>query len=300
MRHYRPLQLKRSLLAALALVMLSLSQVVVPFGSAAGTNSPWPPENNCVTQAVAQINQVRYLGKNSNGDDNVAVEWEVFAVSECVPFGSGHPVPDRVNVPLFGFELRVKIKRRLGNEDTGHVFKREIVSGKTTTFVPIPRGTLETDPVSFTVELKTTAGAVQVFNRVITGLGVPSLVGATQSTNKHSTVPSISNSCFPSLSVTAINFIPGSGATPDNVAINWQGSGPTPDVCKIFPRFTVKVLVRRAAGNVDTVQTVFSPDSTSAQLQLPGAPGGIVGFNVTLTAINGEVVEKVSTRTGNF
>jgi hypothetical protein len=299
MKNHKTLQLKRSLPAAIGVALLSLTQVVTPFGSAAGTTSA-PPDNNCLTQAVAQINKVRYVGKNSSGDDEVSVEWLVHAVSECVPFGSGEDIPGRVNIQPFGYELTVKIKRRLGNEDSGKVIKREIVAGTNTTIVRIPRGTLETDPVSFTATLKTTAGAVQTFNRVITGLGVPSLVGATQSTNKHSTVPNISTNCFPALSVTAINFIPGSGTTPDNVAINWAGSGPTSDACKEFPRFAIKVLVRRTAGNIDTSQTVFSPDSTSAQLALPGAPGGIVGFNVTLTAINGDVVEKSSTQSGNF
>jgi len=259
-----------------------------------------PADNVCITQATAQINQLRYLGKNSNGDDNVAVEWQVFSQSECVPFGSGLFVPDRVNIPLFGFELRVKIKRRLGNEDSGLVIKRELLSsGAKTTFVAIPRGTLETDPVSYTATLKTTVGAVQTFNRVNTGLGVPSLTGATQSTNQHSTVPNMPASCFPSLSVSAINFIPGSGATPDNVALTWA-SGIVNALCNEQPRFKVKVILRRPAGNVDTVETVFAPNSTTAQLQLPGAASGAIGFNVTITALAGNVIEKTDSQSGNF
>ena len=305
MRHYQPLQLKRSLPAAIGVALLSLSQVVTPFGSAAGTTSSPSPENNCLTQAGAQINKVRYVGKDSNGDDQVKVEWMVFSITECIPFGSGLPIDNRVNISPFGYELTVKIKRRLGNEDTGKVIKREIVSGTNTTIVTIPRGTLETDPVSFTATLKTTAGSVQTFNRVITGLGVPSLAGATQSTNQHSTVPNVSASCFPSLSVSAINFIPGSGTTPDNVAINWA-AGVVNALCNEKPRFKVKVIVKRPAGNVDTVETIIaanSPQGTNsinAQLQLPGAASGATNFNVTITALVGNVIEKTDSQSGNF
>src|SRR5262245_18010443 len=282
----------------LQLLMVAILPGVI--GHLGGEVQGAPADNNCITQTTAQINQVRYLGKNSNGDDNIAVEWQVFSISECVPFGSGLFIPDRVNIPLFGFEIRVKIKRRFGNEDSGFVFKREILpSGPKTTFVAIPRGALETDPVSYTATLKTTAGAVQTFNRVITGLGVPSLTGATQSTNQHSSVPNIAASCFPSLSVSAINFLPGSGGTPDNVAITWS-SGIVTAMCNEQPRFKVKVIVKRPAGNLDTVETVFAPNSNSAQLQLPGAASGATNFNVTITALAGDVIEKTSTQSGNF
>ena len=262
-------------------------------------NTAPSPDNVCLNQAAAQVNQVRYLGKNSNGDDQVKVEWMVQSITECIPFGSGLPVADRVNIAPFGYELTVKIKRRLGNEDSGKVVKREIISGTNTTIVTIPRATLETDPVSFVATLKTTAGSVQTFNRVITGLGVPSLAGAAQSTNQHSTVPNISAGCFPSLSVSAINFIPGSGATPDNVGITWA-SGIVNALCNESPRFKVKVIVKRPAGNLDTVETIFAPNSITAQLQLPAAATGATNFNVTITALVGNVVEKIDTQSGNF
>jgi hypothetical protein len=256
-------------------------------------------DNVCLNGAVVQINQTRYLGKDANGDDKVTVEWLVQSSTECIPFGGGKPVDDRVNVLPFGYELTVKIKRRLGHEDSGKVIKRDTISGRNVTLVIIPRGALETDPVSYTVTLKTTAGSVQTFNRVITGLGVPSLAGATQSTNQHSTVTSVADNCFPSLAVTAINFIPGSGATPDNVAITWA-SGIVNALCNEQPRFKVKVIVKRPAGNLDTVQTVFAPNSTTAQLQLPGGPTGATNFNVTITALAGNVIEKTDTQSGNF
>src|SRR5436190_2682609 len=253
--------------------------------------------NNCLTQAAAQINKVRYIGKNSTGDDEVAVEWLVQSVSECVPFGSGQYVPGKVDTTPFGYEITVRIKRRLGSEDSGKVSKREIVKGTTTTIVRIPRENLETDPVSFTATLKTTAGAVQTFNRVVSGIGVPSFAGATQSTNKHSTADL--NSCFSSVDMSAIHFIPGAGATPDNVTVNWSANTPS-SICFEQPRFSILVRVKRLNGTVDTSQTNFSPGATTATLQLSGPPGGVDSFSVVLTAISGNVVEKSDTQSGNF
>src|SRR4051812_47643329 len=74
-------------------------------------------DNNCFTQAIAQINKVRYLGKDSAGRDQVEVNWLVHSVSECVPFGGGQDVPGKSSesvIQPFGYEITVKIKRRLG------------------------------------------------------------------------------------------------------------------------------------------------------------------------------------------
>jgi hypothetical protein len=298
MKQHKHLQLKRSLPAVIGVALLSLSQLVTPNESAAGTTTSAPTsDNGCLTEAKAQIGKVRYLGRN-NGYDEVSVEWLVTSVSECVPFGSGQDVPGKVDITPFGYEITVKIKRRLGNEDSGTAFKREIVKGTTTTIVRIPRATLETDPVSFTATLKTTAGVVQTFNRVVTGTGVPSLAGATQTTNKHSTVAGLFN-CSSSADISAINFIPGAGATPDNVTINWSANT-SAAVCAEQPRISILVRVRRANSTVDQSQTTFSPGSTTATLQISGPPGGIEGFNITLTVVSGNVVEKSSTQSGNF
>jgi hypothetical protein len=298
MKQSKPLRLKSSLPLVIGASLFYLTQVVPLIAREASANLTAPPENNCLTQAVAQINKVRYVGKNSTGDDEVAVEWLVQSVSECVPFGSGQAVAGKENITPFGYEITVKIKRRLGNEDSGKVTKREIVKGTNTTIVRIPREKLETDPVSFAATLKTTAGAVQTFNRVVTGVGIPSLAGATQSTNKHSTVASLT-SCFSSVDVSAINFIPGAGATPDNVTVNWGANTPA-SPCFEQPRFSIEVRVRRANGITDKSQTTFSPGSTSATLQLSGLPGGVTNFSVVLTAISGNVVEKSDTQSGNF
>jgi hypothetical protein len=83
------------------------------------------------------------------------------------------------------------------------------------------------------------------------------------------------------------------------VAITWA-SGIVNALCNEQPRFKVKVIVKRPAGNLDTVQTVFAPNSTTAQLQLPGGPTGATNFNVTITALAGNVIEKTDTQSGNF
>jgi hypothetical protein len=257
--------------------------------------------NVCIAQATAQINKVRYVGKNSNGQDEVEVEWLVNPLSECFLFGSGKPVSGKNDTPPFGYEITVKIKRRLGNEDSATVTKREFIASNPhiKTIVRIPRATLETDPVSFIATLKTTVGAVLTKRLVVSGNGAPSLAGATQNSTRNSTIPDTPVGCYPLLNVSAINFIPGSGATPDNVSVNW-GAGLPSTACFDPPRFTVAAHVTRPGGQVDKVQTVFSPGSSNATLQLSGTPGAVISFHVVIEAISGTVIDKTSTQSGNF
>ena len=267
-------------------------------GFAARAAAPQAP-SVCVSQATAQINKVRYVGKSSSGQDEVEVEWLAHSLSQCFIFGSGR-ASEKQTVPPFGYELTVKIKRRLGNEDSATVSKREFINdGTTKTIVRIPRANLETDPVSFVATLKTTVGAILTKRIVVTGNGAPTLTGATQTASSNSTIPGTPSGCYPLLNVSTINFLPGSGANPDNVAINWGSGGPS-TACFDPPKFTVAVDVTRPGGHVDKVQTVFSPGSSTAQLQLSGAPGAVVSFHVVIEAISGAVIDKTSTQSGNF
>lgn len=256
--------------------------------------------SGCITQATAQINKVRYVGKNSNGQDEVEVDWLTNSLSECFLFGSGKD-SGKTNVTPFGYEITVKIKRRLGHEDSATVTRRELVasSGSIKTIVRIPRANLETDPVSFTATLKTTVGAVLTKRLVVTGNGAPSLTGATQTVTRHSTIPGTPSGCYPLLSVSTVNFIPGSGAAPDNVSVTWD-SGVPPTACFDLPKFSVQVHVTRPGGQVDKVQTIFSPGSSTATLQLSGAPKPVVSFHVVIEAVSGAVIDKTSTQSGNF
>lgn len=300
MKHHKPLQLKRSLSAVVSVALLSLAQFVTPIVSGANaTILTTPPSDNCITQAVVQINTVRYVGKNSNGQDEVEVDWLTQSVSDCIAFGSGPEVAGKTNIPPYGYEITVKIKRRLGHEDSATVRKAELVKGNVKTIVRIPRANLETDPVSFVATVKTTVGAVLKKRLHVGGNGVPSLAGATQTFTKDSTASNTPDGCYHALQVSAINFIPGAGATPDNVTIKWSVSPPGL-ACFDGPKFSILVRVRRPNGQFDTVQANFNSGTSTATLQLSGAPGPVVSFDVIVTAISGAVVDRTSTRSGNF
>jgi hypothetical protein len=291
------------LIGGLVFSSAELKHKVVAMAASGSVSAACIPQsaNGCLTQAAVQINHVRYVGKNSTGQDEVEVDWLTQSLSECFLFGSGKPVAGKNDTPPFGYEITVKIKRRLGHEDSATVTKREIIgnSGSIKTIVRIPRANLETDPVSFTATLKTTVGAVLTKRLVVSGTGAPSLAGATQNATRNSTIPDTPSGCYPLLNITGINFIPGSGTTPDNVSINW-GSGAPPTACFDPPKFSVQVNVTRPGGQVDKVQTTFSPGSSTATLQLSGAPGAVVSFHVVIEAISGAVIDKTSTRSGDF
>lgn len=300
MKHHKPLQLERSLLAVVGVALFSLAQFVPPIVSGANAKIlTTPPTDVCLTQAVAQIGSVHYLGKNAAGQDVVEVDWLAQSISDCVVFGSGHDVnADKTGIPTFGYEVTVKIKRRLGHEDSGTFKTGILVKGEVKTSVKISRGTLETDPVSFEATVKTTAGAVLRKTSHVSGTGAPTLAGATQTFTKNSTVL-MPDGCYPRLQVSAINFIPGSGATPDKVTINWDALSPLL-ACFDPPRFSILVRVKRSAGPTDSVPANFDAGTTNATLTLPGVPGAVASFDVFVTAISGAVLDKTDTKSGNF
>lgn len=300
MKHHKPLQLERSLLAVVAVALFSLAQFVPPIVS--GTSAKLlttPPTDVCLTLAVAQIGSVHYKGKNAAGQDGVEVDWLARSGSDCVVFGSGHDVnADKTDIPTFGYEVTVKIKRRLGHEDTGTFKTGILVRGEVKTLVKISRGNLETDPVSFEATVKTTAGAVLRKTSHVSGTGAPTLAGATQTFTKNSTVL-MPDGCYPRLQVSAINFIPGSGATADKVTINWDALSPLL-ACFDPPRFSILVRVTRPGGASTSVPAHFDAGTTNATLTLPGAPGAVASFDVFVTAISGAVIDKTDTQSGNF
>jgi hypothetical protein len=255
------------------------------------------PTDVCLTQAVAQINKVLYLGKNSAGQDEVEVDWLAHSISECVVVGSGQDVPGKADIAPSGYEVTVKIKRRLGHEDSATVRTAAIVRGDVKTIVRIPRANLETDPVSFEAKVKTTAGAVLRTTAHVSGNGAPSLSGATQTFTKTSTVPNTPDGCHSTVQVSALNFIPGSGATPHKVTVNW-GSGAPPLGCFESPKFSVLVRIRRPDGGTDSARANFDAGTFSATLQLLADP--VASFDVFVTTITGTVLDKTGTQSGNF
>jgi len=275
----------------------------LPLGNKAMTNSTPapPPVDTCVAQAFVKVDKVQY--GTDDGKDIVHVEWSNHANSSCVAFGGGFAVPGQSNVTPFGNEVTVKVKRRFGHEDVGTAKGTIVTTGNASisSNVTIPRDRLETDPVSYEVKVRTTAGAVMSRTARLTGSGGPSLSAATQTFSDQSSVPNLLPTCFPTVQVSALGFLPGAGPKPDRVTINFAaGLVPTVAPCFDTPKVTIVVRVTRPNGVVDTGQANLDASGTTANISLPGTPGAVTSFEVLVTASTGSVVEKISTSSGNF
>jgi hypothetical protein len=296
-------QLQRTTHTRVYVAILSLTLVLLslPVGPKAMTNPSPAPTDSCIVQAFVKIEKVLYQDR-INGQDVVHVEWSQNANSSCIGFGGGFDVPGKSDIPPFGNEVTVKIRRRGGHEDVGTVKGSAVGANKAVSSnVYIPRATLETDPVSYEVNVRTTAGAVMARTVRLTGNGAPSLSGATQTSSNHSTMPSLSfGTCGPTLQVSALNFIPGAGPKPDRVTINWTAGLPPAASCFDPPKVAIVVRVTRPNGVVDSGQVNVDAGTTTSTITLPGTPGTVASFEILVTATVGSVVEKVSTSSGPF
>jgi hypothetical protein len=287
-------------LPILGLVLITL---LLPAGHRAKSNlASASPVDTCVAQAFVKIEKVEYKGKDSAGNDQVYVEWRDQSTSPCVYFGGGFDT-GKSQVSPFGQEVTVKIKRRFGNEDSGSTKSNTVVNGDQviTNLIKIPRDTLETDPVSFEVKVKTTAGVVMRQTARIAGTGAPALAGATQTFTHFATVQNILGTCSPSVQVPALDFIPGAGPKPDRVTLSLNtGLPPAATLCYDQPKVSVVVNVTRPNGTVDSSQANVAAGNASTTITLPGTPGAVSSFVILVTATAGSVVEKSSISTGAF
>lgn len=289
----------------LALLTFALTRMSLPLAQPARANSaPAPPTGDCAGQAFIAVEKVEYKGKNSEGKDLVRVTYRTQATSECVWFGSGFDVPGDNNIKPFGQEMSVKVRRRFGHEDSNSFKSVVAVNGSQvlSTQVDIPRALLETDPVSFEVKVRTTVGVVLTRTARLTGNGAPSLSTAAQTFTKHSSLPDrVADDCFPTVQVSALNFIPGAGPKPDRVTIS-AAAGFLPAVAACFdpPKVSIVVRVTRPNGVVDSRQANLGAGATTATVSLPGTPGSVASFEVLVSASSGSVVEKSTISTGPF
>ena len=259
------------------------------------------PGDICIARALVKVEKVQYQGKDS-GNDKVLVEWRDAAPSPCVYFGGGFDVPGQANIPPFGHEITVRIKRKNGHEDTGTSKSNLVVNGNQllSDVITIPRGLLETDPVSFDVKLRTTAGVVMVQTVRLTGNGVPLLMNATQKFTPHASVPNVLGTCFPQLQVPTLNFTPGTGASPDQVTIGLATALPQLADCFDGPKVTVVARVTRSNGIVDVGQANVAAGQTTTTIPLSGAAGSVSSFEIIVTASAGSVIEKTAVSSGSF
>jgi hypothetical protein len=303
MMNQRTLQRTASSKVRIAILSLTLILLSLPLGPKAMTKPiPGPtPTEACIAQAFIKIEKVLYQD-TLNGKDVVHVEWSNHATSPCVRFGGGFDVPGSSNITAFGNEVTVKIRRRLGNEDSATAKGTSITDGNDTVSnnVAIPRDTLETDPVSYEVKVRTTAGMAMSRTARLTGSGAPLFSAATQTFSNHSTVPNEISSCGPNLQVSALDFIPGAGPKPDRVTISWTAGLPPAASCFDGPKISIIVRLTRPNGVVDLGQANVDAGGTTATITLPGTPGKVASFEILVTASTGSVIERVSTSTGNF
>jgi len=159
---------------------------------------------------------------------------------------------------------------------------------------------LETDPVSFDVTLRTTVGVVMTQTDRLTGNGPPVLMNATQKFTPHASVPNVLGTCLTLLQVPALDFLPGSGATPDRVTISLHSGLPQIAECFDQPKVSVSVRATRPNGVVDTGQANVAAGDTTTTIPLSGTPGAVVSFEIIVTATAGSVIEKAATSNGVF
>lgn len=170
-----------------------------------------------------------------------------------------------------------------------------------TDIITIPRGLLETDPVSFEVKVRTTVGLVMTQTDRLTGNGPPVLMNSTQKFTPHTTVPNVLGTCFTLLQVPALNFLPGSGSTPDQVTIGLHSGLPQlAGSCFDQPKVSITVRVTRPNGVVDTGQANVPAGDTTTTIPLSGTPGTVASFDIIVSATAGSVIEKSVTSAGVF
>jgi len=314
-------KLLRNLLWLLALILCAL-----PPMPAAVAYPPLAPSSMQATlcNPNLQIESVTYLGK-SNGKDSVQVIFNGqkptlssggFNNAQAVAFNSSATSCAKYGVPQinslglgsgfssntsvqqgfgggsqgFGYELTVKITRRLGHQDTGTTKSTNIFNGNIRAVVQIPRAVTETDPVAYDVTINTTFGGVTRRTLTVQGSGAPALAAATQTFANSTLEPSVQqsfggnttpDSCFPSVSITGLSFTPGSGATPDGVTIDWTANR-SPLDCLSGPKVFISVEVKRADNS--TGRGVTQPNANSITVNLSGSPVAPVSFIVRVSA----------------
>lgn len=310
----------QNLLWLLALIACALSHLPVAAARLRSAGQFQGP--NC--PANLQIESVTYLGRN-NGKDSVKVVFSGHAPTPsnlngtnpgfnntsgvtCAKYGVP-PVnnvqgnlttpsfqPGFSNSQNFGYELTVTITRKFGNKDTGTAKSSNIFIGSVTTIVQIPRATLETDPVAYDVTIKTTFGGQLRRTLTAQGNGAPALAAATQTFANSSLVQMI-DTCFPSVSISGLSFTPGSGATPDNVTIDWTANR-APTDCFFGPKVFISVDVKRPDGS--TGRASIQPNANSITMNLSGAPAAPVSFIVRVSAETSLGRQIQVTRKGDF
>jgi hypothetical protein len=286
-----------AVVAVLAITLITLVSLLTPAG-AARTNSLTPaPQGSC--GASLSIVSVTYKGK-VQGDDLVEVVFDAAINSPCARLGAG-VVQDNFG----GRVITVKVTRKNGHQDTGtdHSQKSDFPPGRSTRLVVVPRGLLETDPVSYEASVKASFG--ELFHKTITlsGSGLPAVgPGVQTTTTTFSRDQFRPDECFPSIQVTDLKFNSGVHVA-DTVTVNWNAAKGPGCTCFPEPKIDIAVQLTRpngpSSGNIN-IQNGTSQTSVNVPVSGSFANGPPTAFTVKVGAENSFVQIISASKNGNF
>ncbi len=225
------------------------------------------------------ITYVEYLGKSPAGANDL-FRVKILFSPQSVCFGSTPSIQGLgLSQSLFqsNYAVSVKVTRHLGHTDTGFKSFTDTATGSISVEVKVPRGPLETNPVTVEANVDMTATLNARTIARVTGTGVPSLAPGQQ------TLAGTANlaQCFPGVTITSVNYSPGSGAQKDIVTVNWTVDQPQSSCLKIS-NVVATANLTRADGSIGSGS---GGANGSATLQVSGNPGNVVRFDVNVTAI---------------
>ena len=226
------------------------------------------------------ISDVEYLGKSAGGaNDKFKVKIAFSPQSACFERLPSQQAFGQLTTTLFQatFAVTLKITRHLGHKDTGFKTFTDSSTGVITADVNVPRGVLETDPVTVEASVDMTATLNSRTLARISGTGLPSLTPGQQTFAGNANLAQ----CFPSVTITSVNYTPGAAAQKDVVTVNWTVAEPQSSCLRISNVIATAKLTR-ADGSLGTGQ---GGANGTAALQISGSPGNVVSFEVNVTAL---------------
>jgi hypothetical protein len=263
---------------------------------------------NSVTPALPQktcggglsIVSVTYKGK-VQGNDHVEVVFDAAINSPCARLGAG-PLQDNFG----GYVVTVKVTRKNGHLDTGtdHHIKASFPSGRQTVVVVVPRGLLETDPVSYEASVKASFGELYRKTLTLTGAGLPRVgsdVGVTTTTSSFDSFRP--DECFPSIQVNDLKFTSGGGHVADTVTVKWNATKGAGCICFPEPKIDIVVQLARPNGlSTGNIEILNGSSQTSVNVPVSGsiANGPPTAFTVKLVVENGFFQTTSASKSGNF
>ena len=241
-----------------------------------------PCSNAAKCEISVSIVGVEYHLKGQ-GFDEVKVSWNLDAPCFRTASEGAAQYTDNIEV-----SVEVSVKRKYGRVDSGSKIFRVSSPGPYDTFVNVPRGPLETDPVSYTVSVTPVAvTAARSVTAHAFGNGVPSLTSGPQSSPN---IQGPSASCFPQAVIDELQYVQGSVPGKDTVLVGCSLQPPllgsTQNPCFPAGNLTglLTVKLKRANGSTDTATFALLYGHARVNLFIPGGPGNVASFDVVATA----------------